>query len=526
MPERQQTIIELAASVPEAQIFGGNAVVNSVVHDSRDVRPGALFVAVVGEKFDGHRFVGGAVVSGAAAVVVQSDRAGEFADLAIPRIVVPSTRAALAPLACRFYGDPTLLLYLAGVTGTNGKTTTVRMIDAIARAAGDRTGVVGTLGATIDGHDLPGERTTPEASDLQRMFADMCDAGVASAAIEVASHAIAMGRIEGCLFDVGVFTNVTQDHLDFHGTMEAYRDTKLRLFTEYADAARAGGKTFSAVINNDDESGRYFADSISKECRVLRYGERDSQLPGPDISYDPAEAVKRIDTVEFIALVRDSEYARLVNGPRQPFVNGGLVNIPVKLPFGGEFNIYNALAAVGYGVACGLSPEVIAAGLAACPPVPGRFQPVRAGQDFAVLVDYAHTPDGLDNVLRSARRLTGGRLIVVFGCGGDRDRTKRPKMGGIAGDLADLAFVTSDNPRTESPDAIIDEIMTGMDGVRAVVFRQPDRRAAISEAIRFARSGDTVVIAGKGHETYQIIGDTPLPFDDARVAAEEIRNAA
>ena len=489
---------QLAEAVSGAAVVGPDSVAPlGLAYDSREVRPGFLFVAVPGERFDGHDFVAGAVETGASSVVIQADRAGAFAGMAVPHIVVPDVRKALAPLSCKFYDYPTQDLYLAGVTGTNGKTTTTLMIDSIARAAGVVTGTIGTLGATVAGNALPHDRTTPEAPDLQRLFREMVDAGAKSAAMEVASHALVIGRTEGCLFDVGVFTNLTQDHLDFHGTMEAYRDAKGLLFTQYADTAKAAGKEFVAVLNVDDEAGRYYA-KITQAARSLTYAVEGAA----DIT--PEKVTMSVDQITFTA--------------KTP-----LGDIPVNMGFGGTFNVANALAALGYGAARGLSPEVIAQGLANCPPVPGRFQPVRAGQEFALLVDYAHTSDGLENVLRSARPLTSGRLIVVFGCGGNRDRGKRPKMGKIALDLADVAVVTSDNPRREEPEAIIDEILTGMGGGGAEIHRESDRRAAIALAVGRAKPGDTVVIAGKGHEDYQILGDTTIHFSDVEVASEEIR---
>jgi UDP-N-acetylmuramoyl-L-alanyl-D-glutamate--2,6-diaminopimelate ligase len=490
---------DLVSAVEGARIVGGtNADVplSGLTYDSRQVAPGLLFIAVPGDRHDGHGFIPLVVGAGAAAVVVQADRAREFENLPVPLLVVPDSRRAMAPLACRFYDNPTRRLYLAGVTGTNGKTTTVRMIDSIARAAGDTTGTIGTLGATIAGKDVPHDRTTPEAPDLQRLFAEMLDAGATSAAMEVASHALVLGRTEGCAFDVGVFTNLTQDHLDFHGTMEAYRDAKALLFTDYAEAARAAGKAFAAVLNVSDAAGCHYT-AVTRAARTVTFAAegRADILP-----YAATLAVDRIDYT-----------AKTPAG-----------DIPIHLRFGGAFNVANSLAAVGYGVARGLAPEVIAQGLASCPPVPGRFQPIQAGQEFAVLVDYAHTPDGLENVLSSARPLTRGRLITVFGCGGNRDRTKRPKMGKLALDLADIAVVTSDNPRREEPEAIIDEILTGMSGSGASVLREADRRQAIALAVGMAKPGDTVVIAGKGHEDYQIIGDATIHFSDVEVAEEEI----
>jgi len=494
------TLTELRDAVPGATLNGtadANVPLTHLTLDSRQAGPGSVFVAVPGERFDGHNFIPQVVAAGVGAVVIQADRASEYASLPVPCLIVPDCRKALAPLACRFYGDPTRSLYLAGVTGTNGKTTTTLMIDSIARAAGDRTGTIGTLGATIAGQELPGERTTPEAPDLQRLFAEMVTQGVQSAAMEVASHALVMGRTEGCAFDVGVFTNLTQDHLDFHGTMAAYRDAKGILFTKYADTAKAAGKSFIAVLNTDDEAGRFYAGG-QKASRIITYAVNSAA----DIT--PQNVALRVDQITYTA--------------KTP-----VGDIAVHLGFGGTFNVANSLAAIGYGVARGLSPDIIAAGLAHCPPVPGRFQPVLAGQEFAVLVDYAHTPDGLDNVLKSARPLTKGRLISVSGCGGDRDKTKRPKMGRIAKELSDITIATSDNPRTENPEAILDDLLAGMDGVNgATVYREVDRRKAIALAVSLAQPGDTIVIAGKGHEAYQIIGTQTFPFDDVKVAAEEI----
>lgn len=507
--EPKISLSELAATVEGARIIGPSEEKPSgLAYDSRRVGPGFLFIAVPGERFDGHDFIPQVIKAGAGAVVVQADRAEQFAGVSVPQIVVPDARKAMAPLACAFYGNPTHQLYLAGVTGTNGKTTTTRMIDAIAQAAGDITGTIGTLGATVAGKDLPGERTTPEAPDLQELFAQMLAAGASSAAMEVASHALILGRTEGCAFDVGVFTNLTQDHLDFHGTMEAYQDAKGLLFTQYAEAARAAEKNFTAVLNIDDDAGLYYTRQLSEEDEVIWYTTSPSEhLRGGAYTVFAEDIKTYVDRITYTA--------KTPNG-----------DIPIEIGFGGNFNVANSLAAVGYGIARGLSLEVIAAGLRNCPPVPGRFQPVRAGQEFAVLVDYAHTPDGIENVLKSARPLTEGRLIVVFGCGGNRDKTKRPKMGKLALDLADIAVVTSDNPRKEEPEAIIDDILAGMQGAGAEVHRESDRRKAIALAVGIAKPGDVVVIAGKGHENYQIVGDRIFPFDDVEVAGEEIKKCS
>jgi len=484
-----RTLSELAGVIPGA-VCQGDAALTALEYDSRTVTPGALYIAVVGERFDGHAFLAEVVARGAVAVVVER---AEAVPPGVPYLLVPSCRAALAPLACAFWGNPTQALYLAGVTGTNGKTSTMRLIDAIARAAGDTTGTIGTLGATVGETALPHDRTTPEAPDLQRLFAQMLAAGARSAAMEVASHALVLGRTHGCQFDVAVFTNLTQDHLDFHKTMEAYEDAKGLLFTEYHPTV--------AVLNSDDPAGRRYAARTTAK-RVLTYSPS-----GQAADIVPQDLEIAVDSLRFTA--------QTPSGP-----------VSVRLGFGGTFQVGNVLAAIGYGVARGLSPETIAAGLAACPPVPGRFHPVQAGQDFAVLVDYAHTPDGVENVLKAARPLTPGRLIAVFGCGGDRDKTKRPKMGRLAKDLADIAIVTSDNPRTEDANAILDDILVGMEGDGAEVHREVDRQKAIALAISLAKTGDTIVIAGKGHEDYQIIGREKFPFSDFDVAREILLTCA
>jgi UDP-N-acetylmuramoyl-L-alanyl-D-glutamate--2,6-diaminopimelate ligase len=511
MATRQKTLNELTAALEGAVVYprdAGDTVVTGIAFDSRRVEPGTLFIAVPGEKFDGHTFVRDVAAKGASAIILQAGREAEFADLSVPYMVVPDSRKAMAPLACAFYDNPTAKLHLVGVTGTNGKTTTALMMESIARAAGDKTAYVGTLGFGIDGKIIEGERTTPEAIDLQAFFARCVDEGVTAAAIEVASHALSLGRTDGCLFDVAVFTNLTQDHLDYHGTMDSYRDAKGILFTKYAEVAKAGGKKFTAVTNADDPIGEYYYRNSAAD-RLISYGykeEVEADVYAKNITLGVDKITYTADIIDEVPSERHHGYS-----------------LAIELGFGGTFNVANSLAAVGYGVARGLEPKVIARGLRECPPVPGRFEPVQAGQSFAVLVDYAHTPDGVENVLRSARPLTKGKLISVFGCGGNRDKTKRPKMGRLAKDLSDIAIVTSDNPRKEDPQMILDDILAGMHGDGAIVHREADRRKAIALAVSLASEGDTIVIAGKGHETYQIIGDQTFPFDDVAVAREEIK---
>ena len=420
-------LLALGERIPEIELTG-DAEITGATHDSRRVAPGQLFVAVEGARHDGHQHIAEAVAGGAAAAMVRRERLQECAVHGIPLAGVPDTRASLGSASAWAYGDPSLRLHLTGVTGTNGKTTTVRMVDAIARAEGRATGTIGTLGATIGDDFLPHDRTTPEAPDLQCLLHDMVARGVASCSMEVASHALSLGRVSGCAFDVVAFTNLTPDHLDFHGTMEAYRDAKALLFTRWCEDAQAAGKQPVAVVNIGDEAGKHIA-RRHRAVRLISFGANGADLAAEDI-------VAGIDNLAFTL--------------RTPWGSAS-----VRLPFGGTFQVQNALAAAGCALARDWSVERVAEGLAGCRPVPGRFEPVVEGQEFCVVVDYAHTPDGLENVLRAARPLTRGRLLVVFGCGGDRDRTKRPLMGAIAARMADTVWVTSDNPRTEEPGAIV-----------------------------------------------------------------------
>jgi UDP-N-acetylmuramoyl-L-alanyl-D-glutamate--2,6-diaminopimelate ligase len=451
-----------------------------LAYDSRRVETGTLFFCVPGEKVDGHEFAAAAIEAGATALVVE----GEL-DLDVTQLVVDDARVAMGPLAARFWGDPTARLQVAGITGTNGKTTTAFLLREILEAAGTGCGLLGTVKQVVGGAEEEVERTTPEAIDLQRAFARMLDAGDGACAMEVSSHALALHRVDGVRFAVALFTNLTQDHLDFHADMEDYFAAKRLLFeTEPA----------VAVVNVDDPYGRRLAEEV--ECTTFSVEGAAADFVARGVEFDAAGARFTIAWA------------------------GGDAEIRTGLP--GHFNVANALGAFAAAVALGVEPAAAAEGLAAAARVPGRFEPIDEGQPFTVLVDYAHTPDSLENVLRAARRITEGRLIVVFGAGGDRDRDKRPKMGRWGAELADLAVVTSDNPRSEQPEEIIAEILAGIDE-RDGVEVEPDRRAAIALALTRAEPGDTVVIAGKGHEQGQEFENgRKVPFDDREVAREEL----
>ncbi|MEJ7891825.1 MAG: UDP-N-acetylmuramoyl-L-alanyl-D-glutamate--2,6-diaminopimelate ligase [Solirubrobacteraceae bacterium] len=431
--------------------------VADLAFDNRAAGPGTLFFCVPGFTRDGHDFAADAVARGAVALVVARPLG-----LGVPEVLVDDVRAAMAVAAARFAGEPTLRLRTIGVTGTNGKTTTAFIVRDLLEAGGVQTGLLGTVKSVIGGKEREAKHTTPEAIDLQRAFAEMLAGGDAACAMEVSSHALELRRADGIHWAAAVFTNLTQDHLDFHPDMETYFLAKRRLF-EVAQGPR--------IVNVDDPYGRRLAEEF--------------------------------DCVTF-SLDSDADY-------RAADLDG------VRLPLPGRFNVLNALGALAAARAIGV--DVRAEALETVALVPGRFEPVEAGQPFAVLVDYAHTPDSLDNVLRAARELAGGgRVICVFGAGGDRDRGKRPLMGEIAGRRADVAIVTSDNPRSEDPEAILDAIERGMTGVHE---REVDRRAAIERAVSLASAGDVVVIAGKGHEQGQEFADGHKePFDDRLVAAE------
>ena len=477
--------------------MGDGAVeVESLAYDSRKVGPGTLFFCVPGEKVDGHDFAAAAVEAGTAALVVEREL-----DVDVAQVVTPDSRAAMAPLAARFFGDPSSELRVVGVTGTNGKTTTAFLIREVLEAAGVQTGLLGTVRQVVGGVDEEVERTTPEAIDLQATFRRMLEAGDEACVMEVSSHALVLHRADAIRFELALFTNLTQDHLDFHGTMEEYFLSKRKLF-EMGPA--------SAVVNADDEYGRRLAEEF--DCLTFSATGAEADLVARNPNFDAAGSTFTATWGSTGRFVKSA----LTNRPV-----GGEVEVRTGLP--GGFNVANALGALGAGVALGVAPDVAAAGLGRAERVPGRFEPVDEGQEFAVVVDYAHTPDSLENVLRAARGLGEGRLISVFGAGGDRDRDKRPKMGRAGASLSDLAIVTSDNPRSEEPGAIIEEILGGVENGAGVEV-EPDRRAAIARALASARPGDTVVIAGKGHEQGQEFENgRKVPFDDRQVAREELR---
>jgi UDP-N-acetylmuramoyl-L-alanyl-D-glutamate--2,6-diaminopimelate ligase len=481
-PADPMELSELARILPEAELRGGSARVLGAASDSRRVRPGDLFFCVPGARTDGHAHAPEALRRGAVALAVE-----RWLDLDAPQLRVPSTRAAMGPLSAAVFGHPSRAMTVVGVTGTNGKTTTACMLERAFAALGRTTGLIGTVGVRIAGRSVPVRHTTPEAPDLQRLLAEMRDGGVEAVAMEVSSHGLALGRVAATRFACGVFTNLSRDHLDFHGTMEAYEAAKAALF--------AGDLAERAAINVDDPTGRRWLERVA--------------IPTTSFAID-APADVRAEDVEVSA--EGSRFTCVADGAR--------VRVRVRMP--GRHNVANALAALAAFRALGLSVDAAAEGIASLPGVPGRFERVDAGQDFAVVVDYAHTPDSLERALRAAREICAGRLWVVFGCGGDRDRGKRPEMGRVATALADRTIITSDNPRSEDPLAIVAEIEAGARAGGGPYEVEPDRRAAIRRALAAARPGDLVLIAGKGHETGQQVGDRILPFDDRAVAREEL----
>lgn len=460
--------------------------ITDIVHDSRHVKPGTLFVALVGSHVNGHDYLAEAFQKGAVAALVQETRGMEGQGTLV---VVKESGEALESIAPVFFDHPGRKMRLIGVVGTNGKTTSTYMIKSILESVGRRVGLIGTIRNMIGDRILPTANTTPGVLELQRLLAEMVSAGIEDVVMEVSSHAITLNRIADLVFSAGLFTNITQDHLDFHKTFEAYLKVKTSFFERLASDA-------IAVINQEDPHAEYILERTL--AQKMTYGRH----PGVDIraeeaAYTPQGTGCRIST---------------------PWGQS-----PLRIAMPGEFNLMNAMGSLGIGVSLGVSLDKAVQALENLQGVPGRFQRVAGADDFGVIVDYAHTPDGLENILRAAKALQPKRIITVFGCGGDRDRTKRPIMGGIAEDYSDRTIITSDNPRSEDPAGIIREIEAGLSD-HANAESIVDRREAIRRAIYLAQSGDLVIIAGKGHETYQQFADRTIHFDDAEVAAEALED--
>ena len=473
-----------------------NSEITGIHYSSRQVTPGGLFVAIPGYRVDGHAYIQDAIQRGAVAIVV-------LRPVEVPShvavVTVADSRKALAELSATYYGYPSNQLRMIGVTGTNGKTTVTYLLEAIFRCAGVNTGLLGTIGMRIGTRAVAASHTTPESRDLQATLREMLEAQVSHVLMEVSSHSLALSRVAGVEYDTAVFTNLTQDHLDFHTDMDDYFRAKARLFSGLGQTRNKQNKT--AVINGDDSYGKQLLALCSADVRQLTYG---------------LDAPNDLFVSNIAGSIKGSSFT--LHTP------DGLIDVAITTP--GTHSIYNALAAAGAALAEGVGLEDIRSGLG-CAGVPGRMESVDEGQDFGVFVDYAHSPDSLDNVLRACRSFTEGRLIVVFGCGGDRDRGKRPMMGDIATRLADLAVLTSDNPRSEDPMAIIRDVMAGVNQSGEVdnILIEPDRKAAINLAVRAARAGDVVLLAGKGHETYQVLPSGTVDFDDrfeARLALKEV----
>ncbi len=507
------TAAQIQALIPRSTLAGPQSLeATGLSRDSRQVKAGDVFVCIKGGAHDSHAYAIGAIQAGATILIV--NRGGLSAagiEDAIPDsvavVTVRDTRLALALIACAMYDNPSHSMIMVGITGTNGKTTTTQMIASVLRQAGLRTGTIGTLGSDLDGEKIESDHTTPEADQLQAILAELRDRGANAVVMEVSSHALALHRTAGIAFRAGVFTNLTQDHLDFHGDMEHYFEAKAELFSRYPiDYPRPDGKAFIAVITISQWEGREMVTLARGDILTFATDDSPAVLTACDVTLTPS-------TVDFVASY-DSGVEKF--------------KIPIHLPVGGGFQTGNALAAIGACLRLGISPNIVSQGLANLQQVPGRFEAVPTnGLPFNVIVDYAHTPDGLEHLLTSASELKPNKLITVFGCGGNRDKTKRPIMGRIAASQSDIAIVTSDNPRHEDPAAIIKDIVTGIESMtpserRAQILIEPDRRNAIETALTHASPGSLVVIAGKGHETYQLVGDAVLDFDDRVVASELI----
>ncbi len=458
-----------------------NIDISNIAYDSRNIKQGTLFFCIPGYKVDGHDFVIQAMAQGAIAVIVERPVEGLSQNITI--LQVNNSREVMGKVAAQFYGFPYRKMNMIGITGTNGKTTTTYLLSAILHTMEHTMGIIGTIENRIGDKVLKTSRTTPESIDLQCLFAQMVEEQVQSVAMEVSSHALELYRVEGCEFDVGVFTNLTQDHLDFHKTMENYRKAKAKLFQ----------KCKYGVINADDPAAREMMKDNS--AVIVTYGiDHKADLQAYDIHISS-------EGVSFIVALEGK-------------------NIPFTLKIPGKFSVYNALGAIGAALCLRVPIEKIQQGLMNIQGVPGRFQNITSQRGFSVIVDYAHTPDGLENILKTVQQFAGQRIITVFGCGGDRDRTKRPIMGEVAGYHSDFCIITSDNPRSEDPHSILNEIEAGVQKTHCSYKKIEDRREAIAFAIQMAQSADVVVIAGKGHEDYQILKDKTIHFNDVEVVKQ------
>ena len=487
--ERSVNLADLIRHVPDARCTGdGGVIVRGIAYDSRKVKPGHMFVALKGSAQDGHRYIKDAVSRGAVAVVVQ-DNVAQIPS--VPVIHVADSRRALAALASAYYEWPQKELALIGITGTNGKTTTSFLIESIFQAAGLRPGVIGTINYRYMDKTCPAPVTTPESLDLMRSFRKILFMGATHGVVEVSSHALAQGRVAECRFDVGVFTNLTRDHLDYHGSMEAYFEAKSTLFSKLLKNGKA--EEARAIINGDSA-----------------YGKRLAAVSAGPVCFYGLKGQWDVTAREVVADSRGLK-GRLVSPEGEA---------DFSCPLLGEFNVYNVLAATAASLSLGVPMGAVVKGLANVSHVPGRLEPIDGPSGIRVVVDYAHTPDALENAIRALRSFTHGRIITVFGCGGDRDKGKRPQMGQIAVALSDLTIITSDNPRTEGPLSIIGDILKGVEqakeGVEYLV--EADREKAIEAAVNLAVKGDIVLVAGKGHENYQIVGSEKRYFDDREVA--------
>ena len=479
----------LIKSLPFYQLTSEeNPDITSIENDHRQVKKGSLFICIKGYTVNGHQFAKAAAERQAAAIVAE-----EPVDVDVPVVYVKDTKRAMAVLADAFYQSPTKSLKLIGITGTNGKTTTSHLLYEIFQKAGEKAGLIGTMYIKIGDKTLETKNTTPDSLTLQKVFHQMQKEQVTAAAMEVSSHALVEGRVHGCDYDIAVFTNLTQDHLDYHKTMDEYRRAKGLLFAQLGNTFDREKQKF-AVLNIDDPASEYFIRETA--AHIVTYGiEREAIFRAKNIELHPSGTT-------FDLVYPDGE-------------------CQIKTKLAGKFNVYNVLASIAAAYVAKVDFDTIVSAVGDIEGVAGRFQLIHEGQDFSVIVDYAHTPDGLENVLKTVRQLTDKRIFVVVGCGGDRDRTKRPLMAKVACQYATDPIFTSDNPRSENPLAILKDMEKGVEGEKYEII--PDRREAIFKAIKKASAGDVVVIAGKGHETYQIIGDQVLHFDDREVAIEALK---